>query len=247
MKEVNNMSIYIMSDIHGAYRKFLSILKKINFSDNDFLYILGDVIDRGKDSIPLLLDIMERENVIMLLGNHEYMMYQVYAKGYDKDNWITNGGGITDSQFSKLSEFDKECILDYFYHAPVIIPDLNVNNRTHYLAHSTFLDNPKYLKTKTIASLTEREINHVLWKREYPYCRIKESIIYEKIKDSILITGHTMTKSYFKKSRNNKGNIFFGHQGHFIGMDCGCAAYANNNSYGRLGCLRLDDKREFYM
>lgn len=67
--------IYVMSDIHGVREKFDSVMSKINLRPEDKLYILGDVIDRGKDGIGILLDLKKRENVTMLLGNHELMMY----------------------------------------------------------------------------------------------------------------------------------------------------------------------------
>ena len=44
--------IYVTSDLHGyPLEKFSDMLKSVNFSQNDILYILGDVIDRGKDGI----------------------------------------------------------------------------------------------------------------------------------------------------------------------------------------------------
>lgn len=57
---------YVVSDIHGYYDKYTSLLSFIRFSDNDKLYILGDVIDRGPDGLKLLQDIMERPNVELL-------------------------------------------------------------------------------------------------------------------------------------------------------------------------------------
>ena len=65
--------IYVMSDLHGCYEKYKIMLEKLNFSDEDTLYILGDVVDRGNDGIKILLDMMERKNVIPLLGNHDYI------------------------------------------------------------------------------------------------------------------------------------------------------------------------------
>ena len=70
------MAHYVMGDIHGEADRFHAMLKKIQFSADDILILLGDVIDRGPDGIALLLEIMEMPNVIMLLGNHEYMMLQ---------------------------------------------------------------------------------------------------------------------------------------------------------------------------
>ena len=63
--------IYVCSDIHGKFGKYKRLLEKINLTDNDTLYILGDVVDRGKDGMKILLDIADRENVILVRGNHD--------------------------------------------------------------------------------------------------------------------------------------------------------------------------------
>ena len=68
---------YVMADLHGCYDKFMEMLEKIEFTDQDLLFVLGDVIDRGEDGIELLNEMMLRVNVIPLLGNHEYMAYRV--------------------------------------------------------------------------------------------------------------------------------------------------------------------------
>ena len=41
--------IYVMSDIHGRLDLFEKMLEKINFNDNDKLFVLGDMVDRGGD------------------------------------------------------------------------------------------------------------------------------------------------------------------------------------------------------
>ena len=48
------MSAYVMSDIHGCYGSFLSMLDKIGFSDTDLLIMAGDYIDRGRQSHEML-------------------------------------------------------------------------------------------------------------------------------------------------------------------------------------------------
>ena len=65
--------IYVMSDLHGDYKKYLQMIEKIKLNNDDLLYILGDVIDRGDDGLKILFDMMKRPNIIPLLGNHEYM------------------------------------------------------------------------------------------------------------------------------------------------------------------------------
>ena len=72
---------YVISDIHGRWDKYQSMLKKIAFSKSDNLYILGDVIDRGKDGIKILQDIRKHSNMHLLMGNHELMAVQtLFAK-----------------------------------------------------------------------------------------------------------------------------------------------------------------------
>ena len=45
------MATYVISDIHGEYGKFMELLDIIHFSDEDILYVLGDVVDRGKNPV----------------------------------------------------------------------------------------------------------------------------------------------------------------------------------------------------
>ena len=62
--------IYAMADVHGEYEKYAEMLKKINFGKDDTLYILGDVIDRGKDSVRVLKDMAGRGNRNFFVGNN---------------------------------------------------------------------------------------------------------------------------------------------------------------------------------
>ena len=67
------MATYCVSDIHGDHDKYFRILKEISFSEDDTLFVLGDVVDRGPQSMEVLLDMMGRPNVIPIVGNHEFM------------------------------------------------------------------------------------------------------------------------------------------------------------------------------
>ena len=67
------MATYVMSDIHGEYEKFMEVLEKINLSDSDTLYVLGDILDRGPHPIQVMQKLMSMENAVCLVGNHELM------------------------------------------------------------------------------------------------------------------------------------------------------------------------------
>ena len=57
---------YAISVIHGDYGAYRQMLSVIGFNENDTLYIIGDICDRGLYSAELYLDIMARENVISI-------------------------------------------------------------------------------------------------------------------------------------------------------------------------------------
>lgn len=63
-----------MSDLHGEKYRYDAMLEMIQFSGEDTLYILGDVVDRGPNGIDILRDIMQRPNVHLILGNHEDLL-----------------------------------------------------------------------------------------------------------------------------------------------------------------------------
>lgn len=52
--------IYVMSDIHGMYDKYIEMLELINLREHDSLYILGDIVDRGLHPMKILQDMMKR-------------------------------------------------------------------------------------------------------------------------------------------------------------------------------------------
>lgn len=129
------MAVYVISDIHGEYGKFMELLDIIHFSDEDTLYVLGDVVDRGKNPVKTLLWMMEMPNVIPIAGNHEQMMLDCmsvlvkevkdensikeFAEKFSDDMfqklyaWQRNGGIATTDELSKLDNETRRDVLDY--------------------------------------------------------------------------------------------------------------------------------------
>lgn len=75
IKQINiepGRRILVVSDIHGYLSYFKKVLKKADFCDNDVLIIVGDMIEKGPESLATLryvMELCERENVIPLIGN----------------------------------------------------------------------------------------------------------------------------------------------------------------------------------
>ena len=64
-------NIYVISDLHGQGAAFFQMLDKINFSSQDKMYIIGDVIDRGPDGIKLLQFIKNQDNMDHIREQYE--------------------------------------------------------------------------------------------------------------------------------------------------------------------------------
>ena len=156
---------YVCSDIHGNLNRYNQMIHTIKSEDT--LYILGDVIDRGPDGIEILKDIMKRENVELLLGNHEDMMIRSLL--YDDDEvhlvWVqlVNGGGITEFAFnSELPQMQKN-ILDYLENRALSVK-IDINGKTYVLCHSgTCRDKENLL----YINATEEEKYDILWRSPF--------------------------------------------------------------------------------
>ncbi|WP_105617140.1 metallophosphoesterase [Vallitalea okinawensis] len=70
----DNYKVVVMSDVHGHHKHLKAMVQKLKLSDEDYLIILGDFINRGPDSYKTYTYIRELEkcpNTIILKGNHE--------------------------------------------------------------------------------------------------------------------------------------------------------------------------------
>lgn len=222
---------YVVSDIHGHYDKLVQLLKEINFSDNDILYILGDIIDRGPDIVKTVDLVMSKPNIKMILGNHEDMFLNYWKSKsiWDESLWYKNGGGFTDAEFSQLSQSKVEEYVRFFQSLPIEI-EVTVNNKVYWLVHGNYV--------------TEKERNY------FNPLEYRSNIIWGRVKkedtgpkDKIVIFGHTPTDRYLGK--DNPFTIW--KNGNIIGIDCGLAKISAYPEKCRLACLCLDNLKEFYI
>lgn len=230
--KLSSAMTYIISDIHGRADRFHNILEQIQFSKSDTLYVLGDVIDRNLDGIAILQEIMITENILMILGNHEYMMLNVVrlpAKKMDQiwledlGLWYLNGGEVTYLTFQKLSEDEQKKIIDYLDDLP-LNREIRVEGKDYLLIHgspvSTFEEEYSDFSNVTM---------HAVWNRFDPFEK-------NAFAGKTVICGHTPTV-YF--THRTPMEVF--QNDNTICMDCGCAF-----PDGRLGCLCLETGKIIY-
>lgn len=234
------MSTYVMSDLHGNYDAYITMLKKINFSDNDMLYILGDILDRGPNPIKIILDLMERFNVEILAGNHcvmaldclKFLMQEITEEtisNMPEDivekilDWEHNGARTTIAEFLKCSREMQNEIIEFISNFE-LYDEVEINDETYIMVHAGL---GNFSPNKP---MWEYELDELVWERtdyEIPY-----------FDDKYVITGHTPTMSILGNPK--PGYIYKGNN--HIAIDCGCYFPG-----GRLACLRLEDMKEFYV
>lgn len=245
------MATYVMSDIHGLQPRFSAMLERIHFQDEDTLYILGDVIDRGDDGIALLQQILHHPRMKLLMGNHEHMMWEYYEAADQLANgrfsvhaleciqrWNRNHNEATKRDFAALGKGEQRALLDHLRELPLAYTDVQVKQRRFYLVHANWtsqLDQPVlYLNDFIQKNLDPIP---VLWDR------IDENAPLPPKRT--LIFGHTITAFYqpqqpYQIWSANKALS----EARMIAIDCGCAAQLPQS---RLACLCLDDMEVFYV
>jgi len=81
------MAVWAIGDIQGCYKSFRELLVKIDFTpEHDKLWIAGDLVNRGEDSLETLYYLYSiRDSIEVVLGNHDISLIAAYY-GIKKSN-----------------------------------------------------------------------------------------------------------------------------------------------------------------
>lgn len=225
------MSKYVMSDIHGCYDAFLSMLDLIKFSDDDALCILGDIIDRGEKPLDIVDYIVKHPNISLIRGNHEELFMNYFISD-DENLWYRNGGFTTHNELKNRGlEYEKN-----FYNYLKLLPLIRIVDG-YILVHAG-LDFPEdYNELSLNEFLSNQTEVTCLWGRD--------NIGHEKqYKDFTIICGHTPVQVIDENIKEMK-DVKILHRKGTIYIDCGYCF--GKEAGGKLACLRLDDMKEFYI
>lgn len=200
--------IYVISDLHGyPLEKLKKLLEKAHFGENDFLYILGDVVDRNGDGgVEILTWLLSQLNAQLILGNHEAMLLaceflfdeitEDSISSFDSEkmeiltNYQLNGGDVTLKALSKLNKESPETvadILDYLHDAP-LYEAVTAGGKDYFLVHSGIDDFEKDKK------ISDYPTDAFIW--AWP------ELDDEYFDDITTVFGHTPTKYYGEEYSN---------------------------------------------
>ena len=111
------MGTYAIGDIHGCYAQFGQLMNLIEFKPGkDTLWLVGDLINRGPQSLEMLRWAMEHDDCVqMVLGNHElHLLAIAEGCGPQKPNAILD---------KILQAADSKILLDWLRCQPMMIID----------------------------------------------------------------------------------------------------------------------------
>ena len=249
------MATYVISDIHGNLTTFKNLLKTINFSfENDELFLLGDYVDWGKESLNTLLYIMDLdekyENIHILIGNHD-LMFLEQIKSYNKNkfyldnNWLYRNKGLeTWKEYLNQDETQRKKIELYLDNLPYRA-EIKVNGNNFIMAHACpceeFVYDENLSKERNLRRFLELREDAV-WTRIIQYIKyVAKWFNDDKYDFDYFICGHTISN----KLKDN--HIGINHIGDVFDIDFGAKVLGyEDGEIARLAALRLDDFEEFY-
>ncbi len=246
------MSVYAVSDLHGQYNTFIKGLEKIGFSDDDYLYVIGDAIDRGPKGIKILMHIKNNKNIDLIIGNHEFMMLNSVAtdgkkkcNGQDAELWLDyNGGRKTFPDYGRLPVNQRKSLLEWL-NSRYLIKTIEVGDRKFCLTHSYY---SKALENMIYSEISYWDIWNIVWTSMYRYGdETRGENIYKDYPEYTFITGHVPVLSVMRsrKGRPDYNELTILKDGNLIDIDGACAmGYQRGVNNGAL-FLRLDDMKVF--
>ncbi len=261
------MADYLIGDIQGCYNSLQSLLKKIKFSlDKDQLFFLGDVINRGSQSLETLRFIKQNtDNTSMVLGNHDFHLLACVFGGVNPNKKDT----FTDIINAK----DSSELLDFLIQQPLFI-----NHNNALMVHAGIPPNWNLKMVTSQAQKVQKQLQAsnmsgflAQMYHNYPHTWHQDLNEIERCRytinalmrmrfcqaDGTLEFDHKMNidqapndyKAWFEHENRalKNSDIFFGHwstldninQANIYPMDHGCVWGGN------LSAIRLSDKQIF--
>ncbi len=138
------MAIYAVGDVQGCHTELMQLLEKIQFNEShDQLWLVGDLVNRGSDSLAVLRLIKSLgESAVTVLGNHDLHLLAV-AEGVAELHKSDTLDEILDAQ-------DRDELLFWLRHQKLLHTENNF-----VLVHAGLL--PGWSVTQAVALANEAE------------------------------------------------------------------------------------------
>lgn len=121
------MATYAIGDIQGCYEEFTRLLDVVDFrSDRDRLWLLGDLINRGRENLAVVRRVMDLgDRAITVLGNHDLHFLAIHRGGFRPNRADTFGDVLESKRVDDIS--------DWYRHQRFVYRDKNLG---YVMAHA---------------------------------------------------------------------------------------------------------------
>lgn len=166
----DDKEMYIVGDIHANTRLWDLTKKEFGITNADYVFSLGDIVDRGHNNSKLLFEFLFQDNRYMIMGNHEAMMVDGQFDRSWNQCWMNNGG---DKTLSELGQTGVEFFCQYLKDLPMI---LVINHRgmkiglVHGCVPLKYTDWNDFIAASS--NLNNKIVEQCLWSRDdFDYAR----------------------------------------------------------------------------
>lgn len=148
--------VWVVSDLHGCYQLLMDEIKQRHLNPyEDLLICVGDLIDRGPDSVKCL-QLLNENWFYAVRGNHEQMALDaLHNKSFGL--WLMNGG----VWFAELKGEERQQAVDLFRRCETLpwIIEITCANGVNVIAHADY-PSSQYHWDKPVAK------QPILWNRD---------------------------------------------------------------------------------
>lgn len=110
------MATYAIGDLQGCLQEFEALLSKVGFGKDDRLWLVGDLVNRGPDSLGVLRRVYElREQCHIVLGNHDLHLLAIVYGGHS--------AGRSDTFDELLRASDLEVLVEWLRQQKLVYTD----------------------------------------------------------------------------------------------------------------------------
>lgn len=205
---------WVIGDIHGCHKTFLTLLDQIQLLADDQLFLLGDFINKGPESLKVLEEIIGlKGDVFPLLGNHDKMFLDFYV-----DENLSSAELLRSLNSSQLVNADKVTqrkIAEFYLRLPYYYTTGNV-----ILVHAGFNFETDDIFGDTEAMITIKKFDY----------------------DPKKVSGKTIVHGHYPTPLNEIENAIH-RMSNVIPLDNGCVYHGDLPGTGNLIALELNEMR----
>ena len=198
------MRYYVVSDIHGFHTQLIAALNQAGFFTDQQphkLIVLGDLCDRGKEAKELeafISDLMDKDLVILIRGNHEDLYEDLVTvdKGIGLNHHISNGTYDTalqltgfDPVIATIRHYDfAEAAQQTIYYEKIIPAMRDFYETEHYVFVHGWI--PCFREHHGYSHISDwRNASDALWKNaRWVNGMVAYTTVYEE--EKIIVCGH---------------------------------------------------------